>query len=61
MFNIQQFMTDELIASSKFVEFLEIQSGPYKNKIFWGQHLDIDEKFEPHGFGILIDEKQKIM
>lgn len=61
MFNIQQFLTDELIASSKFAEFYEVKTGPYKGKIFWGQHLDIDKKFEPHGFGILIDQELKVM
>ena len=61
MFNIQQFLSDELIVSSKFVEFYVIKSGPYKGKLFWGQHLDIDNKFEPHGFGILVDEKLQIM
>lgn len=61
IFNIQQFMTDELIVSAKFVECYEVTSGQYKGKLFWGQHLDIDKKFEPHGFGILIDEDAKIM
>lgn len=61
MFNIKQFLDDELIVSSKFVEFYKIPTGPYKNKLFWGQHLDIDKKFEPHGFGLLVDEKLKII
>jgi len=61
MFNIQVFLTDELIGSAKFVERLEVTAGQYKGHLFWGQHLDIDQKFEPHGFGILVDEKNKIL
>ena len=28
--------------------------------LYWGQHLDIDKNFEPHGMGILVDIKNKI-
>ena len=42
------------------MEGYEIKKGKYKGKLYWGQHLDIDESsFEPHGFGILIHEEER--
>lgn len=61
LFNIQVFLTDELIGSTKFVERHEVTTGQYKGHLFWGQHLDIDQKFEPHGFGILVHEQNKVL
>jgi hypothetical protein len=43
----------------KFVKRFEVKKGTFKGNLFWGHHLDIDDRFEPHGFGILVDEKNK--
>ena len=58
-FNLDIFMEDELIMASKFVQRYEVKRGIFKGNLFWGHHLDIDDRFEPHGFGILVDEKNK--
>jgi hypothetical protein len=37
-----------------------VEHGNFKGMLYWGQHLDIDKNFEPHGMGILVDIKNKI-
>lgn len=54
-------MADELIGESFFVERYEVKAGQFKGKLYWGQHLDIDNTFEPHGFGILVDEESMVI
>ena len=61
VFEIKQFYSDELIARAEFVERFQVQHGIYKGYLFWGQHLAVDNGFEPHGFGIMIHESKKQM
>ena len=60
-YQLSQFLNDTLIGQAQYVENYEIQGGQFQGYLYWGQHLDVDTQFEPHGFGLLLDTENKIM
>ena len=60
-FNIKLFLKDELIGKCQYVEQFYINQGQFKGYHYWGQIIGEQTNFRPHGFGVLIDLRAKIM
>lgn len=46
VFNIKQFMGDELFCKVVFVERYKVETGQYKGYIYWGQLLESEDSFD---------------
>lgn len=60
-YDIKNFADDQLLLQAMYTEAHFVENGHFNGMLFWGQHLAIDNKFEPHGMGILVDIKHKII
>ena len=54
-------MKDELIGQCQYVEQFYVNQGQFKGYHFWGQIIGEQTSFRPHGFGVLVDLRAKIM
>ena len=60
-YNIKLFMKDELIGQCYYVEQFYVNKGEFKGYHYWGQLFGDQKSFRPHGFGMLINLKDKIL
>lgn len=60
-FKPKLFDYDPEIANCDFVEKMVVPNGVFKGRLFWGHYQSTSLVFEPHGFCIMIDQKESEM